>query len=219
MRESITIFRRLLRGERVDHSGKVFKNWTKDAYLRFKPYREDLPIYLGAQSPRLLELTGEIADGGLPLLFPPEYFEQAIRLIQKGAKKAGKTLEDLDVVGCIWFSISDNREKAMEALRGLVSYYGPHLADEMIKYVGLKSSDFNLIREKIGMRDYEGAKKLMTNEMADLAIYGTPDDCINRIEKLVEKGLKHIRFGPPLGPDPETTIQLIGKEIIPYFKE
>jgi 5,10-methylenetetrahydromethanopterin reductase len=219
MRESITIIRRLLKEERVSHSGKVFKNWTNDAYLRFKPFRENIPIYLGAQSPRLLELTGEIAEGGLPLLFPPEYIVQALRHIQRGAEKAGKNLEDLDVVGCIWFSLSDNREKAMEALRGLVSYYGPHLADEMIKYVGLKSSDFDLIREKISMRDYDGAKNLMTSEMADLAIYGTPDDCIDRIEKLVDKGLKHIRFGPPLGPDPETTIHLIGKEIIPHFKE
>lgn len=219
MRESMSIMRQLFRGDRVKHNGRVFKNWTKDAYLRFKPFREDLPIYLGAQSPRLLELTGEIADGGLPLLFPPEYFEQAMRMIQRGALKSGKKIEDLDIVGCIWFSVSDNREKAMEALRGLVSYYGPHLADEMIKHVGLTSADFDPIREAISKRDYEGARNLMTSEMADLAIYGTPDDCINRIEKLIDKGLRHIRFGPPLGPDPVSTIQIIGKEIIPYFKE
>lgn len=219
MRESISIFRRLLRGERVNHNGRVFKNWSEDAYLRFKPIRENLPIYLGAQSPKLLELIGEIADGGLPLLFPPEYFGQVLKMIKKGTEKARRNIEDLDIVGCIWFSVSDNRESAVEALRGLVSFYGPHLADEMINYVGLKSEDFDPIRYAINIRDFEGARKLVTNDMANLAIYGTPDDCIDRIEKLVDNGLKHIRFGPPLGPDPETTINLLGKEIIPYFKE
>ena len=107
----------------------------------------------------------------------------------------------------------------MEALRGLVSYYGPHLTDEMIKYVGLRSEDFNPIRGAINKRDYKEARKLMTDDMANLAIYGTPDDCIDRIEKLIDKGLKHVRFGPPLGPDPETTIQLLGQKIIPHFKE
>jgi 5,10-methylenetetrahydromethanopterin reductase len=218
MRESISIIRRLLKGERVNHNGKVFKNWSNDAYLRFKPIREDLPIYLGAQSPRLLELTGEIADGGLPLLFPPEYMEKVLRSIKKGTEKSGRNIEDLDIVGCIWFSVSDNRESAKEALRGLVSYYGPHLADEMIKYIGLTSKDFDPIREAISDRDYEGARKLMTDDMANLAIYGTPDDCIDRIEKLVDKGLRHIRFGPPLGPDPKTTIQLLGQKIIPHFR-
>ena len=59
----------------------------------------------------------------------------------------------------------------------------------------------------------------MTDDMANLAIYGTPEDCVERINTLVKKGLKHIRFGPPLGPDPKTTIQLIGEKILPHFKD
>jgi 5,10-methylenetetrahydromethanopterin reductase len=55
--------------------------------------------------------------------------------------------------------------------------------------------------------------------MAQLAIHGTPDDCIDRIEKLIEKGLTHIRFGPPLGPDPKEAIRLLGEKIIPYFRD
>jgi 5,10-methylenetetrahydromethanopterin reductase len=219
MRESISIIRRLLKGDRVKHNGKVFKNWTVDAYLRFKPIRPSIPIYLGAQSPRLLELTGEIADGGLPLLFPPEYLEEVLKIIQKGTVKVGRKIEDLDIVGCIWFSVSNSYDTAFNALRSLVSYYGPHLSDNMIKYVGLKSEDFDPIREAINRMDYEEAKKLVTPKMANLAIHGTPDDCINRIEEIIDKGLRHIRFGPPLGPDPENTINLIGQKIIPYLRE
>jgi 5,10-methylenetetrahydromethanopterin reductase len=219
MRESISIIRRLVGGERVKHNGRVFKGWTEDAYLRFKPLRPSIPIYLGAQSPRLLELTGEIADGALPLLFPPEYFTEVLRYIKKGTVKAGRNLDELDIVGCLWFSVAKEPEKAKEALRDLVTYYGPHLAEDMIKTIGLEFEDFDQIREAYSHRENETARKLMTDQMADLAIHGTPDECVERLDKLVKKGLKHIRFGPPLGPDPRETIRIIGEDIIPHFKE
>jgi 5,10-methylenetetrahydromethanopterin reductase len=219
MRESISIIRRLLRGERVKHNGKVFKNWTDDAYLRFKPIRQNIPIYLGAQSPRLLQLTGELADGGLPLLFPPEYYPEVLNQIRTGAEKAGRSIGTIDIVGCLWFSVSENRNAAKNALRKLVTFYGPHLAPNMIKKIGLIPEDFDPIREALAKREEDRAMSLMTDKMADLAIHGTPDECIDRIDKLVREGLRHIRFGPPLGPNSEDAIRFIGEKIIPYFKD
>jgi 5,10-methylenetetrahydromethanopterin reductase len=208
-----------MRNERVEHDGKVFKGWTRDAYMRFKPIRNRIPIYLGAQRQHMLELTGEIAEGGLPLLFPPEYIEDVLKHISTGAIRAGRRLEDLDVVGCIWFSVSRDPKLAIDALRKLIPFYGPHLAEEMIGKVGLTLQDFDLIKEALSERDYKKAQSLMTEEMAQIAIYGTPDKCIERIEKLIKKGLTHVRFGPPLGPDPKESIRLIGEEIIPYFSK
>ena len=219
MRESFEIIRRLLKGEHVEYDGKVFKGWTRDAYLRFKPFRDSIPLYLGAQSRKMLELIGEIGDGGLPLLFPPEYFETVMGNIDTGARRAGRSLEDIDVVGCIWFSVSQDPEKAKDALRDLVTFYGPHLAPNMIAKIGLTPSDFDPIKEAYAARDPERARSLMTDEMANIAIHGTPEDCIQRLEKLVAGGLKHVRFGPPLGPDPAETIRLIGEEVVPYFRE
>ncbi|MFP3952456.1 MAG: LLM class flavin-dependent oxidoreductase [Candidatus Bathyarchaeia archaeon] len=219
MRESFDLIRRLIRGERVGHDGEVFKGWTRDAYLRFEPPREGIPLYLGAQSRYMTELIGEIADGGLPLLFPPEYFDVVVERVRRGADRAGRNLEDIDLVGCIWFSVSEDPEKSKEALRDLVTFYGPHLASDMISEIGLSPEDFDPIRRSISDRNYEEAKALMTDEMADLAIHGTPDDCVDRLERLVDRGLEHVRFGPPLGPDPRKTIQLIGDEIIPHLKD
>jgi len=219
MRESISIIKRLLCGERVQHNGRVFNGWTEDAYLRFNPVRKSIPIYLGAQSPRLLELTGEIADGALPTLFPPEYIDTVLGYIKKGATKKGRKIDDIDIAGCVWFSVSKDRQKAVEALRDLVTYYGPHLSENMINTIGLTSEDFDPIRDAYSLRDVKKARNLMTDQMANLAIHGSPEECVERIDKLVKKGLRHIRFGPPLGPDPRETIRLLGQEIIPYFKE
>ncbi len=219
MRESFEVLRRLFRGERVDVDGRVFGGWTRDAYMRFKPFRGEIPLYLGAQSPRMLGLIGEIADGGLPLLFPPEYIGDVLKYVERGASRVGRELEEIDVVGCLWFSVSEDPEAAKDALRDLVTFYGPHLAAEMIGKIGLSSEDFDPIREALGERDFEGARGLMTDEMAELAVHGTPDDCVDRIEGLVDQGLTHVRFGPPLGPDPAEAIRLIGEEIIPHFRE
>ena len=100
-----------------------------------------------------------------------------------------------------------------------MTYYGPHLASEMIEKIGLKTEDFDLIREAYNRREIDKACNLMTDHMADLAIHGTPSECIERIDRLMKMGLRHIRFGPPLGPDPVETIRLLGEEIIPYLKE
>ena len=219
MRESFEVLRRLFRGERVEYDGRVFGGWTRDAYMRFKPFRGEIPLYLGAQSPRMLELIGEVADGGLPLLFPPEYIMDVLKYVERGASRVGRRREDIDVVGCLWFSVSEDPEAAKDALRDLVTFYGPHLAEEMIGKIGLSSEDFDPIREALGERDYARARDLMTDEMAELALYGTPDDCVDRIEGLIDQGLNHVRFGPPLGPDPAEAIRLIGDEIIPHFRK
>jgi 5,10-methylenetetrahydromethanopterin reductase len=89
----------------------------------------------------------------------------------------------------------------------------------MIGKVGLVPEDFDPIREALSSRDNERAESLVTDEMAQIAVYGTPEDCVERIERLIGRGLTHVRFGPPLGPEPEETINLIGEEIIPHFKE
>src|SRR5579864_4947459 len=66
--ETVDVLRRLFAGETPDLAG-----WRPEAYLRF-PTRQ-IPIYLGAMSPGMLRAIGRVADGGLPLLFPPEHFD------------------------------------------------------------------------------------------------------------------------------------------------
>ena len=71
--ETIAAMRRLFEGERHHPDGRFVTGWTNSAYLLL-PITHPIPIYVGAMSPRMLELIGSTADGGLPLLFPPEHF-------------------------------------------------------------------------------------------------------------------------------------------------
>ena len=81
-----------LRGEHAP-AGRFVRD-TGAAYLRFAP-RRVTPIYVGAMSPHMLRLCGELADGALPLLFPPEHYATARRLIDEGAQRRDATLGEI----------------------------------------------------------------------------------------------------------------------------
>jgi 5,10-methylenetetrahydromethanopterin reductase len=55
--------------------------------------------------------------------------------------------------------------------------------------------------------------------MLRIGVVGTAHDLIQRLEYLVALGAKHLSFGPPLGPHPLEAIRLIGRDIIPHFRQ
>ena len=120
--ESVGAINRLLLGERSPVDGE-YLDWQNEAYLRFAPGRR-VPIYIGAMSPNMLRAIGEVADGGLPLLFPPEHYETVMTYIREGLAKAGRSEADVDVAACVWCSLSDDQATAEDVLREKIAYYG-----------------------------------------------------------------------------------------------
>jgi 5,10-methylenetetrahydromethanopterin reductase len=168
----------------------------------------------------MFRLIGQAADGGLPLLFPPEHYETVLPYIREGAQKAGRALEALDIAACVWCSISDDRAAAEGALREKIAYYGHALSPLIWDQLGLTRADFDPIEQAIMMeRDTEKAKQLVTSAMLQIGIAGTTRDLIARMEYLVTLGVRHLSFGPPLGPDPLAAIQAIGRDVIPHFHQ
>src|SRR5438094_8395578 len=90
MREYIDIVRKAARGERLDHDGEFFH--TKRFQLRVAPFRPNLPIYIAALSLPSLRLTGELADGWLPIFLAPSRMTAAVAELKAGAEAAGRGL-------------------------------------------------------------------------------------------------------------------------------
>jgi 5,10-methylenetetrahydromethanopterin reductase len=216
VRETIEVVRRLLRGEQVPFEGKALGRWTEEAYLRF-PTRP-VPIYVGAMGPQMLQLTGEIADGALPLLFPPEHYETVVGYVSAGAGIAGRSLDDLDLAACIWCSIADDREAAEAVLRDKIAYYGHALGPLIYERLGVSRDEFLPIEQALQRdRDPLRARALVTPAMLKIGVAGTARDLIPRLETLAGMGVRHLSFGPPLGPDPLAAIQTLGREVLPHF--
>lgn len=212
-RRAIAAIGATLRGERGGDPA-----WTDDAYLRFTPRRR-VPIYLGALSPRMLHLTGEVADGALPLLFPPEHYETVLPLIHEGAAAAGRPPDAIDIAACVWCSVAPDRAAAEAPLKDKIAYYGHALSPLIWDRLGVTRADFAPIERAIMTeRDPEKARGLVTNAMLAIGIAGTPRDLTARLEGLRARGVRHLSLGPPLGPDPLAAVEAIGREVIPHFR-
>lgn len=212
VRESLLAFDRLFQKSPVS-----LPRWTPEAYLRFPTRR--IPVYLGAMSPKMTRLIGSLADGGLPLLLPPEQFSEVMGQVEAGAAEAGRSLDEIDVAACVWCSVSADRAAARTALQAKIAYYGHAFSASLLARVGLTHADFVEIERLVQTEhNLAAASDLVTDQMLQLGMVGTAADLIPRLEGLAARGARHLSFGPPLGPDPLEAIVALGREVLPHFR-
>jgi len=200
-------------------AGGVTDDWTPEAYLRFAPQRR-VPIYLGAMGPKMLRLAGEVADGVLPLLFPPEHFATVRSLVAAGAAAAGRAMDDIDLAACLWVSIADDHEAADAVLRDKIAYYGAGLSPLILDRLGVTKADFAPIEHAMMTeRNPDKARALVTDKMLRIGVVGAAPDLIARLETLVAMGARHLSFGPPIGPAPLAAVEQLGRFVLPHFRD
>jgi 5,10-methylenetetrahydromethanopterin reductase len=217
--EAVTILRRLFRGEDVDFEGSVFK-WH-GAKLRMPIPAQPIPIYIGGQGPRVLELMGELGDGGLPIVFPPETIEFVAERVRVGFDRRSSFVtrhSSFDLAACVWWSVAQTKTEAEDALRYLIAYYGPSLRDETLNPIGLTTQDFDGIRAAWQAGEMNRAMRLITPAMFRLAIYGAPEEMVAKVRWLRDKGVTQINIGPPLGPDREQALRQTAEKVMREFK-
>src|SRR3989441_7379976 len=119
LRETIEIVRRATRGERLAYRGEIYElplpgGEGKALRVGATP-RPDIPIYLATLSPRSLEMTGEVADGWLGTSFMPEHARVFLDHLEAGAKRAGRSLADLDLQAGGAVAFGDDVERLLAA--------------------------------------------------------------------------------------------------------
>ena len=218
MVETVAAINKLTSNQNAAMDGAVLR-WSDEAWLRFESRRR-VPIYLGAMSPLMLEEIGAIADGGLPLLFPPEHYAMVLPHIKRGLARAGRSLGDIDLAACIWCSVSQDQAAAEATLADKIAYYGHAMSPLILRQLGLTRADFEPIRRACHVqRDVAAARSMVTPGMMRIGIAGTTAALNERLEQLVEMGVRHLSFGPPLGPDIPAAIEAIGRDVIPRFAQ
>jgi 5,10-methylenetetrahydromethanopterin reductase len=215
-RGAVLAIRSLLSGERPFDEAGIRNGWTEEAYLRFSAI--PAPIYIGALSPKMQAMAGELADGVLPLLFPPEHYPIAMENVAAGADRAGRSMADIDLAACVWVSIGSDAEQAQRLLAEKIVYYGPSISPTLLNGLGLEPDDFDGIKSAMAAGDVSGAVAQVTDSMLRLGIAGNADDVRQRCEWLVEAGARHLSFGPPLGPEPLAAIWALGENVLPAFR-
>jgi phthiodiolone/phenolphthiodiolone dimycocerosates ketoreductase len=206
--------------------GKFYQ--LNEAFLQIKSKRKPHPpMYIGSFGPRMLEMTGELADGWIPFSHTPETYEKCLNgSIKKGAEKVGRSLSDIEPAFLAATSISNDREQARKEIERAAKRFLVMLPSVLrmvapqIKHPGgryslalwmgrLKAEDMKTISET--------AEQIPSDVALKTVFWGTPDDCIGQVEGFIESGCRHVIFGLR-GNDPNGAIHLLSK-VVSYFKE
>jgi 5,10-methylenetetrahydromethanopterin reductase len=211
MREVVTVVRKLLNAERVTFHGE-FVNVT-DIQLDVVHGRKgprNVPIYIGATGMQMMELTGEIADGVvLNYLVKPEYNEEAMYHLEIGAKRAGRSIDEIDRPQLIVCSMDADRKRGLDGARKLITQYlaqQPHFA----KALGADEGMVSEIKARLGWpateEQIEAAMEFVPDEMVQMvAAAGTPEECRAKVQEYIRAGATcPILY--PLGPDVKAMI-------------
>ena len=120
MREYVAVLRGALGGAAA-FEGKYYRaHWS----LALPTRPPAPPIYLATLGPKMCELAGEIADGAILWLCPPDYVrEVAVPAIERGRRRAGKTLDGFVIASAVPLAVTDDRPAALAAFRAELTRY------------------------------------------------------------------------------------------------
>jgi 5,10-methylenetetrahydromethanopterin reductase len=174
MRETVLIMKRLLNMERVTFHGEFINvDGIELDVVHGRREPRNVPIFIGATGDQMMEMTGEICDGAvLNYCVPPEYNLKALELLEKGAKKSGRTLDAIDRPQLVVCSVDKDHDRAIDTTRELLTQYlaqQPHIA----KASGVSSDIVAEIQTILGWP--------ATHEQIQKAKHLVPEDLILRI--------------------------------------
>lgn len=196
MRETVEATRRLFTMEEVTYSGEFVHLDRVRLDVAFGDASpRDIPIYLGATGDRMLELAGEICEGVLlNYVVSVDYIRHAVALVEAGARKAGRTLADIDRPELLVCCLSDrDPASAMAEGKKLVAYYlatEPHI----MKASGVSESLLEHVQAILSWpateQDYERASKVIPDEIVrELMAVGTSAECRAKVREYVDAGV------------------------------
>ena len=196
MNEYIQFVRLALKSERLNMNGEFVK--TQRFKLRFDPYRDHIPIYIASLTPKSLEMTGEIADGWMPIFFAIDRMEESFKSLNKGLKKSGRNINNIGISAQIATYVTNKIDFAFDQERKHIAFYVGGMGVFYHKYmhsIGF-GPDADKVRDAyINKKDRDLAAQLVTDEMVEAtSIIGSPEDCSAQMKKFFSNGVTEIRL-------------------------
>ncbi|WP_342679818.1 5,10-methylenetetrahydromethanopterin reductase [Methanofollis sp. UBA420] len=215
LREGVTQIRRLCSGEEIKKTGEMeFFDYDGAKLTGVQlPGKKGIPVYIGAQGPKMLELAGEMGEGSLINASNPKDFEIAIPIIKKAQEAAGRKKHDVGAYTAM--SIDQNEKKARNAAKIVAAFIAAGSPPALLQRHGLDLNNVAKIKDALGRFDFKAVGGLVGDAEIDaFTIAGTPDMVRQKCDDLKAAGVTQIIFGSPLGPDMTNSIRLLGKYVV-----
>jgi 5,10-methylenetetrahydromethanopterin reductase len=220
LREATSIIRALTAGEKVDFTGRHFT--VNGAQLGFS-WRRQVPVYIAARGPRILELAGEVADGVIIGGFAqPGGLAYAMDRVAAGLDRAGRGWDDIDVVAWLYTCVCDDREAARRAVSRMVMA-SVITSRTILDQLGIVLPGPLAERVAHGSWTYAedemlAAARLLPEEVVEaFAVYGTASECARRLAEIRSCGARQLAFValPGAGMTWEEVAMRIAREVLP----
>jgi 5,10-methylenetetrahydromethanopterin reductase len=212
--ETLQMLRAMLAGE--DGIDPTLFAGRADGRLDFEPVRKRIPLYVGAVNERMLEASGEIADGvelgGITSL---GYARWARDRVQTGLARAGRSRSDFDLISLVLVSIDRDGDAARRAVRRVIAYYLYRVEGVVTEKSGGDPdaiADAHRAWPELGP---EAATERLSEDLIDVfAAAGTPEAVHERLKAYIEVGLDGvIAWWSGHGADPEVGLRLLAAEV------
>jgi alkanesulfonate monooxygenase SsuD/methylene tetrahydromethanopterin reductase-like flavin-dependent oxidoreductase (luciferase family) len=209
MRECVGSVRRLLDGEELTESGKSFD------FVNVKlthPVSERVPLYMGVVGPKMLKVSGEIADGTvISVLAGVDYVRWAQEQIDAGRSAVGRT-DPHRIVTFAMFAVDNDGKAAKDRLRGIMGFYLAAMARSSLTEV------YGIADELVDLAEAGGparvADAMAADWIDDLAVAGTPDECAERIKALLAAGSDSVILFPVPAEEATSVIEVAASEVL-----
>jgi F420-dependent oxidoreductase-like protein len=211
-REYVEIVRKALTRERLTYQGKHFTLPLPDGpgkavKLTVHPVRERIPVYLAAIGPKNLELTGEIADGWLPVFYSPEHAGEHLDRIRAGRAKAGLAgLDGFDIAPTVPLVVGDDVNLCADLVRWYAALYiggmgskEQNFYNQLACRMGFEEAA-DEVQAKYLAKDYEGAAAAVPFEFIDAtSLLGPKERIAERMTAYAESGVTTLNIGAAFG--------------------
>jgi 5,10-methylenetetrahydromethanopterin reductase len=223
-RDSVRIVRGVLAGEPFDYDGPAFSAHVPGLAADADAPRGQVPIYIAGTGPRMQEYAGEEADGLLTAsITTPEFVRYSYANMARGAAKAGRDPQQIDLGCTIVASIDEDRAKGREGAREIAGMYLANKvqniqgsADVLLELAGLTQEEIRPVAEAMEQGGRLAAAAAVSDEILEKCkpIAGTPADCVAAIESYRGAGCTHVML-ELWGENRERQIELFATEVLP----
>jgi F420-dependent oxidoreductase-like protein len=130
------------------------------------PLRADVPVLLGAEGPKNVALTAEIADGWLPIYYSPKVADMYRLWLNEGFSRPGARRKpaDFEIASNCSVVVTDNRDRVLESMKPILGFY----------IGGMGAKEMNFHKNVFARMGYEKEAE----QVQDLFFEGKRDDAI-----------------------------------------
>ena len=209
MAEYITLVRRYLAGDPDSFDGEFYSPDRTTFWDAFEPVRRDIPIYNAALGPANIRLTGTLADGWLPNLYPLDQFDDGLEWLREGAEQSGRTLEAMDVAMYVLAAVDEDPATARREAAEHIAYYLrdiPGYYDRVVRDAGFEES----VEAVKAAPSKDAAVSAVSDALIDrIALTGTPPDAREQLTQMRKAGVDLPIVRAPVGSDRQTVVGLL----------